>query len=63
MSQKVLMIAGIVNVVNAVTSFLGAVLTLGATWHHTYRSVRLAHATGEDAPLAMLLLRDGEDNS
>ncbi|KAI0727039.1 hypothetical protein C8Q72DRAFT_796198 [Fomitopsis betulina] len=59
MSQKVLMIAGIVNVVNAVTSILGAVLTLGATWHHTYRSVRLAHATGEDAPLAMLLLRDG----
>ncbi|EPS99503.1 hypothetical protein FOMPIDRAFT_110428 [Fomitopsis schrenkii] len=51
--------SGVVNIVNAITSILAAVLTLGATWQHTYKTVRLAHATGEDAPLGMLLLRDG----
>ena len=49
----------IVNIVNAVTSIIAAILTLGSTWQYTYKSLRLAHTAGQDTPLTTLLLRDG----
>ena len=49
----------LVNIVNAVTSIIAAILTLGSTWQYTYKALRLAHSTGQDTPLMTLLLRDG----